>query len=308
MAGQFKITLIGHVAIDTIIDRKGDSPRVALGGPISYCSTALKSLGANFEISTKVGKDFPEDYAKFLSQNAGIDLTPFVSEKFPTTRFRIDRSVEPRRMWLAAKCENFDSTISTRLPVKSDRDNLLIANPIVGEISLELLKLLGEKFDLVVADSQGFIRQFDSSSGEVSSKSGLDLSSLENVDYLKGDPREIAAWTGIKDLETSIRKIGKSVEHVILTSGSGPVTLYEGSSTRFQVKPFPAFEKDTTGAGDIMLATFAAAISKDEKERDALRLAVAASTLAVATRGIRKAILDPEAVRNASKKIEVIEY
>lgn len=305
-----RIFLAGHVAIDSIIDRPGEEPRTALGGPIGYCSTALKSYGAPFDIYTKVGKDFPKEFAEFLSSNAGITLDPFVSETFPTTRFRIDRSKEPRQMWLTSRCEEFDSNLTSELNLggSSEERHLLMANPIAGEISTELLSKMATNFETVLADSQGFIRSFDPIDGRVTAKYGVDLSCLEDVDYLKGDRFELSAWSGAKDLDSSMAQIGRRARHVILTSGSGPVDLYEGTSLRFRAKPLGVEVRDTTGAGDIMLAIFAASLAEGEDERDSLRRAVAAATIAVEKVGIRKAILDRKQVEDDSKKIDVLDY
>jgi sugar/nucleoside kinase (ribokinase family) len=84
--------------------------------------------------------------------------------------------------------------------------------------------------------------------------------------------------------------------------------LYEGTSLRFRAKPFGVEVRDTTGAGDIMLAIFAASLAEGEDERDSLRRAVAAATIAVEKVGIRKAILDRKQVEDDSKKIDVLDY
>jgi sugar/nucleoside kinase (ribokinase family) len=304
-----KIVLMGHVAIDTIIDGISSVQRQELGGPAAYCSVALNSLKAEFQVYTKIGKDFPKEYFDFLTKFAGISLEKFVSAFQPTTRFRIDRSIEPRRMWLEAKCESLGLDLEKELKAVVDpEETILIADPIAGEISPEFLYTVSKHFRWVIADSQGFVRAFDPKTGRVSMKSPFDTSFLDRVDYLKGDAAEINALSGGSDFQESAREIGKRVAHLIITSGSGPVFLYEGSRLRYRARPHLTSEKDTTGAGDILLATFAASLAEDKCKKESLCFAVAAATCAVGIKGIRKAILDRASVEAAAGKIELVEY
>jgi len=138
-------------------------------------------------------------------------------------------------------------------------------------------------------------------------RDGLDISSLSGVDYLKADRTELSAWSGSHDLDASIRQLSKFVEYIILTSGSERIQLYQGTNLRWQVKPTALPVADTTGAGDIFLAVFAAELSKTDNIRKSLSLATAAGNLAVQKSGIEKAILDPELVRAASQGMQVFE-
>jgi sugar/nucleoside kinase (ribokinase family) len=303
-AVKAKVVLMGHVAIDTIIEQGGKEPRVELGGPAAYCSTALNSLGVSFDVYTRIGRDFPKEYGEFLSRFAGMDLAGSVSPSKLTTRFRIDRTSEPRQMWLEARCETFGKETEEQLEKEPD-SSILLANPIAGEIPSQILKSASAHFDQVIADAQGFVRAFDPITGKVSMRPQIDLSLLDRVDYLKADEAEINAMSGQQDLEKSIEKVGRRCEKIILTSGSGPVEFYENSILRFRAMPFRTPVIDTTGAGDIMLAAFAGALAEEKDDRESLRFAVAASTLAVGTKGIRKAILEKRSVVEAAQRVEL---
>jgi sugar/nucleoside kinase (ribokinase family) len=294
------------VAIDTIIEKSATPQRTALGGPVAYCSTALRTFGCDFDVITSIGKDFPKEYSNFLLENAGIKLDPFVSPTYPTTRFRIDRSKEPRRMWLEAKCESLDMRLFRRSEEMTS-DSILLADPIAGEISPYFLKNASRNFKKVLLDAQGFARSFDPLSGEVEMKSSTaNLDWLDDVDYLKGDIDEIRALSGTTDFP--IREIGKHVKHIILTSGSGPVEIFEADSLLYRARPFDIVERDTTGAGDILLAIFAGSVAEGLKDREALQIAVAAATISVSKAGIGKAILERTAIEKAARNIVVESY
>jgi sugar/nucleoside kinase (ribokinase family) len=301
--------IAGHIVIDEIIDSQDqNSPRTSLGGPASYSSLALSSLGFKANIVSKVGEDFPIDYSNFLSAKTGLDIRRFVTKNEKTTRFKIDRSLEPRKMWLLAKCKNL-STLDFELSSEAEqsRPKALIVNGVAGEISLSLLDRIAKEFDYVFVDSQGFVRRF-SKLKEVEMRSGLDISSLSGVDFLKADRTELSAWTGLNDTEASIRQLSKFVSNIILTSGPGFTEIFEGKNLKWRTKPPQVEITDTTGAGDIFLAVFGAMFSQTEKIRDSISLAICATSIALETKGIEKAVLDKQRVEKAKASVQVIEY
>lgn len=297
------IVVAGHAAIDLVIDYPGqEKPRVALGGGVSYSSLVLSSLGYPAQIVTKVGYDFPRNWSEFLKKNTGVDLESFRLPSERTTSFRIDRSLEPRKMWLLARCKELEAR-DFGDPAKSPRDTLIL-NPIAGEISLSLLDRISKEFDFVLVDSQGFVRRFSSKTAEVSLRSGLDISSLSGVDLLKADRQELCAWSGTSDVDSSIRQVSKFVDYVLVPSGGETVVLYENGKPVYTVHPHRAQVSDTTGAGDIMLAVFAATFSKTRDVKDSLLTSISAANLSVEKSGIEKAIIDGEALALRRKRME----
>jgi sugar/nucleoside kinase (ribokinase family) len=301
------ILVAGHVVVDEIIDFEGQKvPRRALGGPISYCSLALKSLGYTPAVVTHVGEDFPSEYLEFLKKNAGIDLSSYVSPGFRTTSYRIDRSGEHRKLWLASRCkelslEDFSPFLSRKLPVPE----ALVVNPVANEVSLSLLQRISKEFDSVFVDSQGFVRRFSRRDHEVAMRNGLDISSLAGVEFLKCDLQELSAWVGTRSKDSALRQLGKFVETILLTSGPGVIEIFQNGSRIFSAKPFKVEASDTTGAGDIMLSSFAGRFSETEHLKESLRFAVAASTLAVRKMGKEKSLLGRDEVLRYSQKVEL---
>ena len=292
--------------IDEVIDRKDQAvPRRSLGGPISYCSVSLKALGYQPEIVTHVGDNFPKDYSELLKTKAGIDLEEWKSQGFKTTSYRIDRSKEHRELWLVFKCKelemtDFDSYFSGQL-----RADALVVDPVANEVSLSLLQKLTKRFQKVFIDSQGFVRQFSSDGGKVGIRQGLDISSLEGVSYLKTDLEEMSAWVGTDSKETGLQELSKFVKTILLTSGPSTVEVYQRGALVLTATPFKVRVADTTGAGDIMLSSFAARYCETEDLEDSLRFALSASTLAVRNFGIEKALLNKTEVEKSMHQIKI---
>ncbi|MDA4111785.1 MAG: PfkB family carbohydrate kinase [Thaumarchaeota archaeon] len=303
---SFSILVAGHIVVDEIIDTPDQtSPRRALGGAPSYSSIALSSLGYNPEIVTRVGSDFPDDYASFLKKKSGMEVGKWLASGFKTTRYRIDRTGEHRRMWLLAKCK--DLTYDDFRPFISDSSSAkaLVINPVAGEISLSLLERVSKEFDHVFIDSQGFVRKFDKNTGELGMRSGLDISALAGVDVLKTDLEELSAWVGTSNKESAIRQLSRFVSTLLLTSGPGAVEVYEQGTQKLRAIPFMVDVSDTTGAGDIMMSTFAARYMESGNLEEALKFAVTCSTLAIKNYGIEKAILSKLQVETEMKRVEI---
>ena len=78
-------------------------------------------------------------------------------------------------------------------------------------------------------------------------------------------------------------------QRILLTQGSRGATLWTGSERLFQ-PAFPVKAVDTTAAGDCFLGYYAAALAENLPYADALRLASAASALAVQKQGAAPSI------------------
>jgi len=296
------------MVVDEITDSPGQLvPRRALGGAPSYSSMALSSLGYDPEIVTHVGEDFPKEYTQFIKKNTGLELQKWIAPGFKTTSYRIDRSGPKRRLWLQAKCrdltfEDFDAFLE-----KSSATSIVL-NPVANEISLPLLEKVSKKFNLVFADSQGFVRRFDEKTAEALMRSGLDISLLKNLKVLKADLEELRAWTGIGLKESAIAEISVYVDILLLTSGPAVVEVYEGGKLKMKAAPFKVIVADTTGAGDIMLSSFAAKFTETGDIGKALAFSVAASTLAIRNYGIEKGLLSKEEVEKKSSLVEISSF
>lgn len=311
MTGQTRkadVLVVGHAVKDRIIDfQRQMSPRESLGGPVSYSSIALKSLGFTPHIITKVGDDFPATYSTILLQNGGIDLRPFMANGQKSTSFKIDRSSDVRKLWLLAKCSeiselDFLKYVKTVPGINQARS--VVINTVAGELSLSLLSDFVKHFDHSFVDAQGFARAF-AEDGQVSMKNGIDISQLSGIEFLKADSEELRSLTGTKELEASISMISKFVKYLILTDDSSTALIYEGRNWKMRTKPPSVKITDTTGAGDIFLAIFAAKYSESEDLEQAFALGTCSATMSVEGTGIEKAILDLDKVKSSLRNVSV---
>jgi sugar/nucleoside kinase (ribokinase family) len=301
----FGIIIAGHVVVDEIIDRAGQvAPRKALGGAPSYSSLALSSLGYKPEIVTHIGNDFPDEYARLIKERTGLNLYKWAAPGYKTTSYRIDRSGEHRRLWLVSRCKEL-AIEDFRAYLAYAPSTAIVLNPVANEISLSLLERISKEFEYVFVDSQGFVRRFDKRTGEVGMRSGLDISTLAGVDVLKADQEELEAWSGTSNKDSAIRQLSKFVDTLLVTSGPSLVEVYEHGKLELKASPFKVQVADTTGAGDIMLSSFAARYAETNDLRKALVFAVTASTLAVRKYGIEKAILSKPEVESQSTLVEI---
>ncbi|MHB1909507.1 MAG: PfkB family carbohydrate kinase [Nitrososphaerales archaeon] len=295
--------IAGHAVIDYILDKANQiQPRQSIGGAFSYCWMTLHSLGQRPIPVTKVGGDFPSRYFDIFQKQMDLDLRGFVCPDEKTTSFIIDRTFEPRKMWLTQRCKNL-SLVDFKANSLLDSNKALMVGTVAGEISLPLLDRITKEFQHVYLDSQGFVRNFSRKNGEMGLRDGLDISALSGVNFLKADRSEICALSGSKDIGSAISQVSRFVDYIILTAGSEDVKIYEGNKLKLKARPLSVDVVDTTGAGDIFLSVFALADQEGEKIERSLALAVAASSISVEKVGLQKAQFEKSKLEALSKKV-----
>ena len=301
---QGNVILVGHVVIDEIIDyERQTKPRISLGGGVTYGSIALSSLGYKTSAVTRVGTDFPPKFYQYLRNYVNFELlAPESREK--TTRYRIDRSTEPRKLWLRSRCASISISDFRKVLMEKHNHCTVVLNPVAGEVSQAVVRALCGSHH-VAMDSQGFVRRVKKKDSLVTSKKIRDISFLEGVDLLKADAGELRAWTGESDVQSSVLKLSRYVKCLLISSGAGSVKLYEGGRIKAEATPHPVQVKDTTGAGDILLACYAAKYCETQDVKKALVFSVSAATLAVQRVGIEKAVLDRNEVTRTSSKVRI---
>ena len=121
-----KIAVIGHIAIDKVIDETGQ--RLQLGGPPSYIALSSGILGDKIHAVSKIGDDISEDFLGQLS-NLGINAGKMIVDGAETTRFILDYTEESRVLGVESVCEKIGPDDIGDLP-----DAALIT-PIIGELT-----------------------------------------------------------------------------------------------------------------------------------------------------------------------------
>jgi sugar/nucleoside kinase (ribokinase family) len=251
---MFDLVVVGHFAIDSLLLPKEDAARQALGGAPTYVSLAARKLNAKVSVISKVGEDFPEDYAEWLTIN-GIDLSGFKRVKnAPTTRFVLRYENEERHLRL----QSLAPPITPEEISDSPKARVIHVAPIANELSSDVVDKLRALTPILSLDPQGFVRRFDAN-GNVCSKPWKNPQVLEQIDLFKSSLGEVKIMTGLADLRLAMQRINDyGAETVIVTRGAkGAALLYDKRFYRIPACK-PRVLLDSTGAGDAFIGAFLA--------------------------------------------------
>ncbi len=264
------ILVVGNCCHDTLITRDGKAHHV-LGGSASYIGAVLHALGASFRVIAKVGADFRyHDALPFQPGVEGARSTAFLDDYRSGERRETIEALGPR-----ITARDIDG-----------RYRVAIACGIAGEVLPETLRELRARAGLVLADAQGLVRAFGPN-GEVRVQplsTTPFAGTLGAVDWLKIGNAELAC-VDPQELRASL----------LYTHGAKGCLLEErgpdGELTRQHVPPFPALERDATGAGDCFLAGFALGLVRGLSPLQAARVGSFCGARAVEVVGVPS--LDP---------------
>lgn len=267
----------------------------SIGGPPSYAGLLCARFGFDVTPLTKVGPDFPDEQIVWLSRN-GLALRAMDrSSSKKTTRFKLVNKGEERALYLVERCEDLSAD-----QVPDKQFNASLISPLAHEVSPSLFEEVRRRSDFCFLDPQGFVRMFDQS-GRVYVDSWNDDRVLGNVDALKMDLEEAQALTGSSDGRVALAKLSKKVRKAVVTRGSEPALVLEGSKIS-QVDVPKVKVVDSTGAGDIFAG---ALISCFLRSRDFLWsccFGIAASSLSLNSIALGKIEL-PQSVDQQARKL-----
>ena len=251
---MFDLVVAGHFAVDSILSPKIAVPRHALGGPATYVSLAARKLDAKVSVISKVGRDFSEEYIRWLKAN-GIDLSGLKRvNNALTTRFVLRYENEERQLRLQSRAppitpEDVSDSLQARV---------IHVAPITNELSADVVDKLRTLAETLSLDPQGFLRRFDED-GNVLLKRWKDAHVLEQIDLYKSSLNEIRMITGLTDLKPAVQRIhDEGVEAVIVTKGIRGSTLFYEENFYEIPACKPRVVRDLTGAGDAFIGAFLA--------------------------------------------------
>ena len=266
------IVIIGHVAKD-IIEIEGVS-KPALGGAVYYGGLAGSRMGLKVAIITRLKvEDFPildsfekqniKYFAYPAKETSGIKNIYYS----PNMEYR---SYEPLGFAGAFKKEEIPD-ITTKF--------FVIGSIIAGEIDLELLEYLNEKYDgRLGLDIQGFIRGLKDNKMQyfsLTEKEKVEI--ISKVDYLKVDETEAKILTNL----SSLPKAGKELinlgpKEVLITHKSGINLTLKDESYFFPWKNKNSIGR--TGRGDTAFISYLGSRITKSPE-DSLRFSAALTSL-----------------------------
>ena len=259
--------VIGHMTIDEL-EFPGVS-RISPGGPPTFCSTYLKQVGFIVKPISVVGVDFKPALRPY--EELGIDLSGVkVEGSCRTTRFRIryDESMN-RKLWLLSRCRDIrpsDITLS---------DDAVVINPVAGEVSWELVKVIRERAKLVSIDLQGFTRRFlnDGLVVNDSSSSIIELA-LAHSDVVKVSADEVNHRVkGVRD------------KVLVVSMGGNLAKMYTNGKVYWFDGGIKVNAVDPTGAGDVLICSLTGYLKMGLNPIDAFIKAVALATVRVTVVG-----------------------
>jgi sugar/nucleoside kinase (ribokinase family) len=282
------IAIVGHVAIDRIITCGGEWRQ--LGGPPTYVSLITNLLGVHLTAATKVGGDFPNEYVSELATR-GLDIRGSIVSSAETTRFVLDYTGPERGLGYESLCVPIAPQDVEELP-----DAAIIA-PIVGEIPRETLRAL--KSRTLALDPQGFVRKLEPG-GSISLQPWCNMDLLSHLSVLKASERELhlvageRGWAGLEKLVELGVKIAIETH-----GGEGAYVRY--ADRKMIVPSYSGETVDTTGAGDVFIASFFQAYAAGEDVEWCAALGSAAASAVVETVGPRIKIIREELFDRAEK-------
>ena len=245
------LLVVGHLCIDFVVVGEGP-PRRALGGPPAYTSLAAVSFGALVAVSSVVGSDFPREYVDGLS-SAGVDLRWLDFSGSRSTSYLLSYAGGERRLRLLARAPPI--TVK-HLPEEAFRS--VHVSPIVGEISLDVVKHLRERAGVLSLDPQGFVRGFNEE-GDVYGVGWRSEQFLELVDVFKASPEELRLAVGERRFSRCLERLHDAgVSTILITLGARGSLLSSPEGVYLVPACKPRKVLDETGAGDAYMGGFLA--------------------------------------------------
>ncbi len=274
-----ELAVVGHFSVDTLILPTRKNPFKILGGPATYASFAAKRLGAQVNVISRVGAEFPQAYLWLLEQE-GINTQNVVRhQNDTTTSFELTYTENFADRHLKIKNKGAPLTVED-LPKDFHAQAVHLA-PIDGEISLEVAEQLKKCCDILSVDPQGLMRSFDGE-GNVTDSAPVDNDIFPLINIYKSSQAEIYYLTGESELKQAIRVIHDvGVETVIVTMGAkGSVLSVEGALYNVAACPSQVVV-DPTGAGDVFIGGFLAEFIRQKESLWCAAVGSAAASMVV---------------------------
>ncbi len=244
------VCIIGHVTKDIV--RINSREKELPGGTAYYSSMALKNLGLNVVVITKIG--YNDGY--LLNDLKKGNIPAFLKMSPKTTVFEnIYTEYQNHRVHRVQKVKS----IATPLAIEDIPD----ISPTIfhvgcltrGDIPLDVLGFLTGK-SIVSLDVQGFLREVVQSNVKMKDWDEKH-EALCNVDIIKADETEAKVLTGEENIEEAAKKISSfGPKEVIITSGVNGSLIY--CQKKFYHIPSYPQERitDPTGCGDTYMAGY----------------------------------------------------
>eukprot|EP00698_Gefionella_okellyi_P009192 TRINITY_DN2319_c0_g1_i3.p1 TRINITY_DN2319_c0_g1~~TRINITY_DN2319_c0_g1_i3.p1 ORF type:complete len:269 (+),score=48.14 TRINITY_DN2319_c0_g1_i3:79-807(+) len=242
MTGAAKICVIGHVTKD-VISIPGRPTKTQVGGTVHYAAMALKSLGANVQVVTRVATD--DDGLLNEMRSAGVSVTRIASES--STVF--DNRYEGPD--LAVRHQKVESVASPFVPqdIISNSATIFQLGPLTAaEMSVEFIKAVASMGGQVAMDVQGFTRVVKAHKVHLGPCDKI-ASLLQHVDIIKADDNEALVLTGERTVEDAARALAQmGPKEICITFADRGSLILDRSGQFHRIPAFlPRVTTDATG-------------------------------------------------------------
>lgn len=225
-----KCLVLGNLVKDIIVT--GSNKELRMGGGAYYSALALSGF-CDVEVWTRVGDDFPGEWLEEL-EKLGITLRLFPS--CSTTVYELRYTPSGRELFLRSVAEPLKALPGTG-------HDVVIVNPVAGEIPPWLVREAIMRFPFVSLDVQGFVRR--TTPGKVD-YSTVDASFVSGAKVLHADEREAKHLLNFSPGDVEVFLVSRGEER-------GRAYL---KGRAYEFEPLRVDVLDTTGAGDVFLAVF----------------------------------------------------
>lgn len=296
MTKRSRIAVVGSANVDltTFSDRFpragetifGDHFDLGWGGKGANQAVAARLCGAEVAMVARVGEDLfgPATITNFQSQ--GIDASH--------VRVVAGASSGVAPIFVESNGQN------RIIVVKGANDRLLPADVDEARPVLEAADCIVLQFEIPLATvyhTVGFARQRGIRCiVNPAPAQPVDIAALAGVDYFVPNETEAETITGmpVRSIEDAracaARLVAQGLRRVIITLGEkGALLAHEGGAE--VIPPYVVTTKDTTGAGDAFVGSFAVFLGEGLPERDALARANLYAALSTTSVGTQKSFV-----------------
>ncbi|MCK4731187.1 MAG: hypothetical protein KAT65_01905, partial [Methanophagales archaeon] len=244
---MFDVCTIGHITKDIV--RIKDVEKEMPGGVVYYFSIALKNLGSNVSLITKVAERDKGLLNDLIKNNIGI----FYKESKETTVFEniYQEGMDFRIQNVKCVAQPF-----TPEDIPDISARIFHFGPLTKEdIPIEILKLLSKKAKISL-DVQGFLRKIERGEVKIVDWEEKD-EGLAYVNILKTDKTEAKILSGEDTIKKAAIKLSTyGIDEIIITLGSKGSLIYSKKEF-YPIPPFPVkMIVDATGCGDTYMAGY----------------------------------------------------
>ena len=248
------LAVLGSLTLDEIA--LGGTRKTVPGGSAWYASVTSALLGAQVDVISRIGMNYPRKNLDWLKRNS-VNVGKVKRLPGGTCRFALNYKGGSRTMQLVqpgAELSHWDL---------DGHWNGIHIGPVFGEVSVSMVRDCKRCADVVSMDLQGFVRETDSDRVIFLRPAKLG-GALRFVDLLKATSEELLVQTGTSGLASAISRIfRRGPRWLVVTLGRRGSILAERGGGRLRIPAYPeARLTDPTGAGDALvggwLATFIA--------------------------------------------------